>query len=69
MTARYGQPSAHFHVSPTRSASSTQPTFSVMPPSADEYSARIGLPSYVRIIALVDATAAVARGVSSVCPT
>src|SRR5205085_618113 len=64
-TARYGQPSLHRQVMPTFSASSTQPTFSVIPPSAEEYSARIGDPSYVRISPAVDATAAVVRGLSN----
>src|SRR6185503_21125215 len=68
MTMRYGQPLAQRQVSPTRSASRTQPTFSVTPPFADEYSARIGLPSYVRIAFGVDATAAFVRGLSAQYP-
>src|SRR5438552_3064468 len=63
-TARYGHPSLHCQVMPTFSASSTQPTFSVIPPSDAEYSARIGAPAYVRINEGVEATAAVVRALS-----
>jgi len=39
-----------------------------MPPWADEYSARMGLPAYVRICPAVDSTAADVRGLSNERP-
>src|SRR5438093_10564298 len=68
VTCRYGQPCAHCHVSPTLSASRMQPTFSLTPPLADEYSARIGFPSYVRMSPAVESTAAVLRELSQARP-